>query len=139
MSNWNIGAENSMGRRGTHMWIYSYKFGNNQQSKHPIWNFLWRKPKIMCLFSEFRCITYKKKRDNINEKIKYKTYKSIMVGYTKKIQEIHTIYMTQKPKGLLWVDILSGKSGKILIQRSPWRCSATWIKMSITSYRGHCQ
>ena len=39
------------------------------------------KPKIIGLFSEYGCVVYITKRENIKRQIKCKIYKAIMVGY----------------------------------------------------------
>ena len=39
------------------------------------------KPEIISLLSGFGCNTYGTKKGNVNKQMKYKTYKSIIVGY----------------------------------------------------------
>ena len=71
------------------MWaeaIHKYELVRNSMNnmgstKSPFGIFYGEKPKIIGSFSDFGCITYVTKQEKLKKHIKYKMYKSIIVGY----------------------------------------------------------
>ena len=75
-------------------------------TKIPFGIFYGEKSKINGSFSEFGCIEYVPKRENIKGEMKDKMYKEIMVGYTKNyIRDTYRLYNPETKSFIMSRDI----------------------------------